>query len=173
MRTLNDMSWTRRGFSLLWDANALSRIARPSQVVSMRQFFTMQENWPQDLPASDGDALVVAGLEGCLDILSHDDAITWMESDLKACILSFQDEYEGDTALIFWLPAGRKRIQMQMAAETYTWKCAAPKGDRTIQIGQSLWAGAEREVSRILLSEQPEPDPDGPAWIGLFHPRIS
>ena len=32
MRVVSDQSWSRRGLSLLWGAEALSRIAQPDQV---------------------------------------------------------------------------------------------------------------------------------------------
>ena len=34
MRVVSDQSWSRRGLSLFWGAEALSRIAQPHQVVS-------------------------------------------------------------------------------------------------------------------------------------------
>ncbi len=173
MNIISNRTWTRKGFSLLWDVQALFSIAEPSGVISMRQFFSMPGQWPDDLPAAEGDALIVAGLEGCLDILSEKDAVLWMETDLKHCILSFQDEYEGDAALIFWLPGGKYRIIPNIAAQTYHWKCTAPDRDRHLPIGRNLWAGAENEVYRILQSQENNPDPDGPAWAGLYHPRVS
>ena len=54
---------------MLWDAKSLSVLAEPQRVVSIRQLFALIGNWPADLPCNDGRALVVAGLEGCLDIL--------------------------------------------------------------------------------------------------------
>ena len=173
MQIMTNQTWTRRGVSILWDANALSMIAKDSKVISIRQFFALCGKWPDDLPASDGDALVVAGLEGILDILSAEDAAAWLEDDLKSAMFSFQDEYQGDAALIFWTPGGRNRIRPNMAAATYGWKCAAPHGRQMIHIGRNLWGGAENELCRIILSDEANPDPDGPAWGGLFHPRLS
>lgn len=37
--TLHDDIWTRRGISLLWDADALCRVCTPQQVVSLRRFY--------------------------------------------------------------------------------------------------------------------------------------
>jgi hypothetical protein len=41
----------------------------------MRACLGLHTSWPDDLPGHGGDALVVAGLEGCLDVLTPDDAI--------------------------------------------------------------------------------------------------
>jgi len=173
MKLHRDRAWTRRGLSLLWDAAALSEIVEPADVVSIRQFFRMAKAWPEELPAAKGDALVVAGLEGCLDALSDDDARTWLERHLKGPILEFQMEYEGAAALIFWLPSGRRRISMSGATEEYFWKGSSTKDEHGLPIGRCLWGGAEADVARIIASDEDSPDFDGPAYIGLYHPRIS
>ena len=57
--------WMRRGFSLLWDTDALFEVVVPAAVVSLREFFAMAQSWPEELPGAGGDALAVAGVEGC------------------------------------------------------------------------------------------------------------
>jgi hypothetical protein len=47
----------------------LTEVIAPTAVVSIRDFFALRKAWPDDLPGSEGDALVVAGLDGCLDSL--------------------------------------------------------------------------------------------------------
>jgi hypothetical protein len=173
MNLLRQLRWTRRGFSLLWGAHQLPLVAAPDRVLSMRQFFAMRDAWPEDLP-SGGDAIVVAGLEGCLDALSEDDAVTWMESDLKSIVLECQEFYSTDVALILWLPSGRERICMEPATEAYNWARSPPNADKVLELGRCLWAGAEGDVMRIMEQSSPDDaDPDGPAWVGLHHPRIS
>jgi hypothetical protein len=46
------------------------------------------------LPAAQGDALIVVGLEGCLDMLTPEDAEQWLREDFKSYVLRFQSEYE-------------------------------------------------------------------------------
>ena len=163
-------SWMRQGFSLLWGAETLSKLAKPNEVASLREFFTMAESWPAELPSCNGNALVVAGLEGCLDVLDTDDAVRWIEHDLKEVIFSFQEEYEGQASLVLWIPSGRNRITMRGASEEYHWK----RGNKeTIHIGQLLWSGAEKEVERILDPSDEGTDYDGKAYVGLHHRRIS
>lgn len=168
-----DDAWMRRGFTILWGLKTLAHVVQPSQVVSVRQFFAMANAWPEELPASGGDALVVAGFEGCLDVLSGQDAEQWIENDLKEVILSFQDEYQGQAGLIFWVPSGGKRISMTGASEEYYWKHGECESSRGLHIGRLLWSGAENEVERLLDSEDSGADYDGKAWVGLHHPRIS
>ncbi len=168
-----DDAWKRRGFTLLWDASMLMSVATPSEVVSIRQFFDISTSWPENLPSSDGNTLVVAGLEGCLDVLSQSDAEKWIAEDLKDLIFSFQDEYEGQAGLIFWLPSGRGRISMSGASESYYWKHRPSGNGRELHIGRLLWSGAESEVERLLCGMDAGADYDSEAWSGLYHPRIS
>ncbi|MBF0462704.1 MAG: hypothetical protein HQL87_15095 [Magnetococcales bacterium] len=173
MKILTDDVWKRRGFSLLWDEKALAALGKPCNVQSIRQFFALVGRWPEELPSNDGNTLVVAGLEGCLDLLAPPEAESWLESDLLAAILDFQSKFSGEAALVFWLPTGKNRIRMNGATETYSWICSAPRSQEHLDIGRILWAGAESDVLRILDPHCPNTDADGPAWIGLHHPRLS
>ncbi len=172
VRIRHNESWPRRGFAILWGTDTLVELVAPEKVISMRQFFEMAKAWPEDLPAADGDALIVAGLEGCLDVLEAEDACKWLETDLREAVLSFQDFYQGQAGLILWLPSGRGRISMKGATEHYYWKHRAA-GEDGLPIGQLLWSGAEKEVERIMDVDDPGVDYDGKHWVGLHHPRIS
>jgi len=163
----------RRGFSLLWEPRVLTEVVAPSAVLSLREFFEARKAWPDELPGSQGDALVVAGLDGCLDSLSENDALAWLETDLKAAVLSFQEHYEGQAALIMWIASGRTRVGMDLADEEYFWKTAPGREAVRLPLGRLLWGGAEADVARILVSAEENPDFDGEAYVGLYHPRIS
>ena len=173
MKLQRDSGWMRRGFSLLWDAKALSKVVSPPNVVSLREFFCLTNSWPVNLPGKGGDALIVAGVEGCLDALNDDDGQEWLETDLKQLILSFQEEYEGQAALILWLPSGGSRIKMVGATEQYFWRSNSSRNTAGLAIGRCLWSGAESDAARIIYSDAPHPDIDGDAFVGLYHPRIS
>lgn len=170
VRTRCDSGWMRSGCSLLWSPELLVKVSEPAEVVSLRQFFSISSNWPDELPSNGGDALVVSGMEGTLDLLDTSDAEKWIEHDLLEQILSFQEEYERQAALIFWVPSGRSRIDMTGASEEYLWKHGA-KHDGQLHIGRLLYGGAENEVERILVNG--DSDYDGKGWAGLYHPRIS
>jgi hypothetical protein len=163
----------RRGFSLLWEPRVLEKIVAPGAVLSMREFASFLKTWPEDLPGSGGNALVVSGLQGCVDALDEQDAEEWLETDLKSSVLRFQEHYEGQAALILWIPSGRTRISMSTADEEYFWRTAAGTDAPKLPIGRCLWGGAEADVSRIIVSDATSPDVDSDAWVGLHHPRIS
>ena len=141
-------------------------------VLSLRLFFALMDDWPEDLPAAGVDALVVAGLEGCLDVLSGEDAAQWLETDLREAILSFQDCCKGQAALILWTPSRRNRIIMRGVSETYHWKHrdASHEG---LPIGRLLFSCAENEVGRLLNTDDSGAAYDGKHWAGLHHTRIS
>jgi len=173
MQPVFGTGWTRKGFSLLWDVTVLSKIVDSDQVISMRRFFSLVGQWQEDLPAANGNALVVAGLDASLDALTPDDASQWLEEQLRPAMLSFQDYYQGDAALIFWLPGGRSRIEIQRATNTYLWRCGLTAGGQRLPLGQALWAGAEADAGHIMAGNDPQTDLEGKDWIGLHLPRIS
>lgn len=172
VRTRFNQRWSRRGFSLLWDVDTLAEIVDPLDVVSIRQMFSMVNAWPDALPAAGGDAIVVAGVEGCLDVLSAPDAERWLVEDLRRAIMSFQEHYEGGAGLILWLPSGRTRITMRGASEEYYYRHRGA-GENGLHIGRLLWSGAENEIERIMNTQDSHADYDSKHWVGLYHPRIS
>ena len=166
MKQLLDTVWQRRGVSWIWDDEALNKVARPSEVLSLRQMLRFEGQWPDDLPSNNGSTMVVAGLDACLDLMSPDEADAWLGDEFKHAILSFQDAYQGDAALVFWLPAGQRRIHIQTASDAVVWRCGAPNSDQQIDFGRLLWGEAREYPQEILLAAAAKP-------AGLFHLRIT
>ena len=166
MKQLLDTVWQRRGTSWIWDEEAVAKVCVASEVWSLRQLFRTVGHWPMDLPSNRNDTLVVAGLEGGLDLLAPRDAEAWLGAAIKDAILSFQSNYEGEAALMFWMPSGHGRIRVQPATDSVSWRCAAPHGDATLEFGRVLWGEAREYPQEILLRE-------GGKVAGLFHLRIT
>lgn len=166
MKRLLDSVWQRRGVSWIWDDEALYTVARPSEVLSLRQLLQAGKNWPDDLPSNNGNTLVVAGLDACIDLLSPADAETWLGDDLKEAVLSFQDAYSGEAALVFWLPSGQRRFHIEMATDAVRWRCAAPHSDQQVEFGRLIWGEARDYPQEIILADGAKPS-------GLFHLRIT
>lgn len=164
MRQHRDTVWQRQGISWIWSPDALNCIATASEVWSLRQFLRAGRPWPDELPSNGGNTLVVAGLDGCLDLLSPEDAETWLGSEIKESILSFQDAVYCELALVFWLPEGKRRFQINPATDAVTWRCAAPHSAESLEFGRLLWSEAHEYPQEILLAG---------AAVGLFHRRIS
>lgn len=166
MKRMLDSVWQRRGVSWIWDDEALYTVARPSEVLSLRELLQASRNWPDDLPSNGGNTLVVAGLDACIDLLSPTDAETWIGHDLKTAVLSFQDAFSGDAALVFWLPSGHRRFHTNMATDAVRWRCGAPYSDQHVEFGRLIWGEARDYPQEIILADGAKPS-------GLFHLRIT
>ncbi len=125
---LEDDSWTRRGISLLWDADGLNRLCNASQVVSLRHFLRLHDaGWPEEgLQLVNDHTLVVAGLEACIDALPPDEAVAWLEGTVYPAIVSYQREVAdggSQAALVFWL-VEHDRLQYRTSDDAYYWHCS-------------------------------------------------
>lgn len=158
--------WQRSGTSWIWDEEARNQVCAAAEVLSLRQFLQLPGRWPDDLPSNEDRTMVVAGLEGSLDLLSPEDAEAWLGDGIKDAILSFQDYYQGEAALVFWLPSGQGRIKWHPATDSIEWRCAAPYNDDLLAFGRILWGEANEYPQEILLREGAKP-------AGLFHLRIT
>jgi len=165
VRQLRDTVWQRRGTSWVWDEEARNQICAASEVWSLRQFLRAVGHWPDDLPSNGSKTVVVAGLDGSLDLLTPGDAEVWLNDVVKPAILKFQDEYQGDAALVFWLPTGCSRLKVQASTDAVSWLCQSPHGHQ-IDFGRILWGEANEYPQEILLR-------DGGKPAGLFHLRIT
>ena len=166
MRQILDTVWQRRGTSWIWDDEARNQVCLASEVWSLRQLLRAVRNWPHDLPSNGGRTLVVAGLEGGLDLLAPDKAEAWLGDEIKTAVLSFQDEYGGEAALIFWVPFGQTRLKVQSSTDAISWTCDAPYRGSQLDFGRILWGEANEYPQEILLKEGSRPG-------GLFHLRIT
>ncbi len=174
MRQVLDTVWQRRGTSWLWDEDARNTVCAAGEVWSLRQFLQAAapnahlqgKGWPDDLPSNDNQTLVVAGLEGSLDLLAPDQGEIWLGDTIKRAILSFQDAYAGEAALIFWLPQGDSRLRVQASTDAVSWLCEPPHRGSLLDFGRLLWGEANEYPQEILLR-------DGGKPAGLFHLRIT
>lgn len=168
MRQMLDTVWQRRGTSWVWDEEARNQICAASEVWSLRQFLQAARapgSWPENLPSNEDRTLVVAGLDGSLDLLTATDAEAWLGDVVKPAVLSFQDAYAGGAALVFWLPGGYNRVKVQASTDAVRWLCHAPNGHQ-LDFGRILWGEANEYPQEILLRNGGKP-------AGLFHLRIT
>ena len=170
---LEDDSWTRRGISILWDADCLNQLCQPQQVVSLRRLLQLHAaGWPEaDLPLVNDTTLVVAGLESCVDALPPDEAEQWLEHVIYPVIISYQREVAdggNQAALIFWL-VEHARLAYRTSDDTYYWHCSGEYKQQQIPLSHCLFNGAQHDLRRIHVPG----DKKAAQWVGLFHPRIS
>jgi len=105
---VGDNLWSRRGISLLWDPDQLNDLCSPNEIISIRQLRQLHDSgWPEEkLPLVRDKAIVVAGLDACIDALSPETATEWLETVIYPLNVSFQREVAdggGQAALVFWL----------------------------------------------------------------------
>jgi hypothetical protein len=170
---LYDDIWMRRGISLLWDAEALTKLCPPKEVISLRQFLQLHAaDWPNDrLALVNEKALVVAGLESAIDALTPDEACRWLEGTIYRAIVSFQREVAGggsQAALILWLTEHR-RLDHRSGDDTHYWHCGTEYKGQQIPLSLCLFNGAQNDLRHIHVIDERKTE----HWIGLFHPRIS
>ena len=166
---VNDDLWTRRGNTLLWNAGELNKLCQPKQVISLRKFRQLNDaGWPEDnLPLVDDVALVVAGLEACIDALPPEEATVWLEEKIYPAIVSYQREVAGgggQAALVFWL-VEHNRLQYRTSDDSWFWHCAGEFKKQQIPLWRCLFTGAQEDLKEIH-------DLKGKR-LGLYHPRIS
>lgn len=170
MRQMTTDVWTRRGISLLWDPNVLAELCKPAEVFTMRQLFSVVGHWGDDLPSNRGRTLVVAGLEGCMDMLAPDEAEEWLTLEVRGAMLSFQEEYSLEAGLVFWLPTGGPRVGVNPASEDFYWKCSPPYAGQTLDLGRILFSGAAVDAVQIQHGLDSQRSDSG---IGINCPRVS
>lgn len=166
---VNDDLWTRRGISLLWDADELNKLCQPSQVISLRRFRQLYEaGWPEDdLPLVNEVALVVAGLEACIDALPPEAMTEWLEQKIYPAIVDFQREVAdggGQAALVFWM-VEHSRLKHHVSEDSWMWHCSGEHRSHQIPLSHCLFNGAQHDLKEIH-------DAKGNR-LGLYHPRIS
>ncbi len=166
MKQIMDTVWQRRGISWIWDEEARNKVCKANEVWSMRQLLQVVGKWPSELPSNNNNTLVVAGLEGIIDLLTPHNAELWLSDVVKDAILSFQGNFDSDAALIFWLPSSHNRIKIHSATDAVSWRCAAPHSESQLDFGRVLWGEAREYPQEILLHE-------GSKSAGLFHLRIT
>lgn len=166
---INDDLWTRRGISLLWDADELNKLCQPKQVISLRRFRRIHTSgWQDDdLPLVNDVALVVAGLDACIDALPPEEMTMWLEQKIYPAIVSYQREVAdggSQAALIFWM-VEHSRLKHNISEDAWLWHCGGEHRSHQIPLSHCLFNGAQHDLKEIH-------DAKG-RRLGLYHPRIS
>ena len=169
---LHDDIWTRRGVSLLWDAEALAKLCASQQVVGLRRFLQLHAlGWPeQQVPLVNDKALVVAGLESAIDALPPEDACEWLDKVVYEAIVGYQTEVASggtEAAAVLWFTDFR-RIEYRTSDDAYYWRCATEYKGQQIPISRCLFNGGQADARRIHVVDAKRNE----QWIGLYHPKV-
>lgn len=166
---LTDDVWKRKGINVLWSGKALADMNAAPQVISLRRFFELQQHdWPEEeIPWVNDSALIVAGLDVAIDALPLEQAETWIEQQVYRKILDFQEAFQGECSLIFWM-ADQNRWYETPGEAAYEWHLDGKSRGQRLALGRCLWNGAQNGVRRIENHEHSKIQ-----WLGLHHQRIS
>ena len=149
---VNDDVWTRRGISLLWDADELNKLCEPKQIISLRRFRQLHAaGWSDVDSCMVNDALIVGGLESVIDALPPEEMTQWLEQHIYQALVSYQREvaYGGtEASLIFWITE-HSRLYYQTSNDAWMWHCAGEHRKELIPLGRCLFNGVEPEVKAI------------------------
>lgn len=164
--------WTRQGITVLWDGDQLNNLCEAKDVISLRRFLDLYKaGWPDDdLPLINDKALVVAGLESCIDALNPNDAVEWLSDVIYQAIISYQQEVAdggNQAALILWI-AEQRRLQYQTSDDVWYWHCGTEYKDEKIPLSRCLFNGAYRDQRPLHIT-----DGNKEFCVGIYHPRIS
>ncbi len=136
---LLDTVWQRRGTSWVWHEKVGNQVCANGEAWSLCQFVQAAGHWPDGLPSNDTNTPVVAGLEGCLDLLTPEAVARSLGEAVKNVGLSFHSYYEKAAPLIFRLPSSLGWLKVHRATEPVEWRCATPHSAHLLAVGRWTW----------------------------------
>ncbi len=148
--------WFKRGCSIIWDNRCLTRLVKDNtEITPISSALRMAKNnsWPEDLPAAKGRAMVVVGLDGCLESLEDDQREKWLKEHIKPLVFSFYHKFENEGALIFFFERGSTAF-IEHSADAFFWRPTNKNGE-ALPIVKFLYGGRANEI-KTLVSEVDE-----------------
>lgn len=162
MQDMSSSGWQRRGSSVIFHKAMLGPMITGGHLVSLREALGWLNRWPAEPPGG-GNTVLVGGLEACLEVLTRQEAETFLAARVKPLILEFQYHWD-QRGLVFGFGGSERRFRLD-AQDQVVFSC--PAGG-AVRLSEFLWNGAARdEMFRLLMA-----DPDTPrAVTGGFHVR--
>jgi len=119
--------WFKRGCSIIWDNRCLSRLVKDnSEITPISTALRMSKSntWPNKLPASGGRAMVIVGLDGCLESLEDNEREKWLKDHIKPLVLNFYRKFQNEASLIFFFERGTASF-IDHIDEAFVWETAS------------------------------------------------
>ena len=154
--------WFRQGCSIIWDPRCLSRLVTDnSQItpISAAMRIAKTETWPDVLPAYKGKAMVIVGLDGCLESLAVPEREKWLKDHIKPLVISFYRRYQTGASLIFFFERGKAAF-LDHIDDAFLWQPTV-KSDSPIPIVKFLYGGRSQEIRRLVSETDPKREPWG------------
>lgn len=154
--------WFRRGCSIIWDNRCLTKLVKDnSEITPIATALKMGKlnTWPDRLPASNGRAMVVVGLDGCLESLDEDQRERWLKQHVKQLVLSFYRKYNNEASLIFFFERGHASF-VDHVEDAFIWQPTNKKGN-PLPLVKFLYGGRFTEIKRLVSDVDPKKEPWG------------
>jgi hypothetical protein len=144
-------TWYRQGCSVIWEPKALLSVVNSNAEVTpiataMRYYKT--SSWPEELPAKDGRAMVVVGLDGCLEGLPPQQREEWLKGHVTKLVRSFYAKYDTQCSLIFYFERGINAFKQDLR-DAFLWR-PSQSGEKPIPIMRFLYGGRFPEIKRLV-----------------------
>lgn len=154
--------WFKRGCSIIWDPRCLTRLVKDNSEItpiSVAMRYAKNELWPDELPAYRGKAMVVVGLDGCLESLQADQREKWLKQHIKPMVLSFYRRFQNDKSLVFFFERGKSAF-LEDLEDAFLWQPAS-KNEQALPIVRFLYGGRFEEIKRLISETEPTKEPWG------------
>ena len=154
--------WFRQGCSIIWDPRCLTRLVKDNSEItpiSAAMRLSKTDNWPDRLPAFNGKAMVVVGLDGCLESLPEEQREKWLKDHIKPMVLSFYRRFQTGASLIFFFERGKSAF-VDHIEDAFLWQPTS-KQDSPIPIVKFLYGGRSQEIRRLVSDTDPTREPWG------------
>jgi hypothetical protein len=154
--------WFKRGCSIIWDNRCLTRLVKDnSEITPISTALRMSKanSWPDKLPASNGRAMVVVGLDGCLESLEDDQREKWLREHVKPLVLSFYRKFQNEASLIFFFERGTASF-IDHIDEAFVWQPTNKQG-KPLPLVKFLYGGRFEEIKRLVSEHDPKKEPWG------------
>lgn len=166
MREMSSSAWLRRGSSIVFDRQSLYPLISDGSLVSIRQALMWMKAWPV-APPGGGHTVLVGGLETCLEVLSVEEAESFLRQRIKPFILALQERWD-QIGLVFGFGTSAHSFEVTSTEEEVVFL----RRDREcVRLSRFMWDGSSTlNVTRLVRDGD---QPGGSAAVGYHVPRIS
>lgn len=156
--------WFRQGCSIIWEPKALARLVKDNSEItpiSAAIRYYKAKQWPDPLPAHRGRAMVIVGLEGCLESLDPQQREKWLKDHIKPLVIDFYRKFQTQCSLIFYFERGKNAFKEDIE-NAFLWK-PSHNHEKAVPLVKFLYGGTSKEVKRLVS----EKDSKRESW-GLY-----
>ena len=166
MQEMSSSSWLRRGSSIVFDQITLGPLISSGQLISLREALGWMNAWP-DHPPEDASTLLISGLETSLDVLSPEDAETFLRTRVKPFIQEIQGRWD-QCGIVFGFGVSAKSFKVTPSSEEVLF---LRRDRKKVRLSYAMWDGSSTlNVTRLV---RPGDHEGKMITVGFHVPRIS